>query len=209
MPLDKNVWSEPYAFCGDPHKIFYEFFGGDNPFAGERDRIKDFFEGYSFNCCYFLDFTYYAELEKAENFGGLVGRGQKKQDAPVERDLMLSLEEVYHGCIKKMRNSRRVMNDDGISSSYRDKILTVTVKRGWLAGTRITFEREGNQGPNSIPADIVFVLKDKPHNLYRREGPHLIYVEKIPLVKALTGSTIHVPTLDGRLLDIPITDLVK
>ena len=32
----------------------------------------------------------------------------KKQDPPIERDLYLSLEEVFHGCTKKMKISRRV-----------------------------------------------------------------------------------------------------
>ena len=41
-------------------------------------------------------------------FGGLQGRGRKKQDPPIERDLFLSLEEVFHGCTKKMKISRRV-----------------------------------------------------------------------------------------------------
>ena len=41
-------------------------------------------------------------------FGGLHGRGQKKQDVSIERDLVLSLEEVFHGCTKKMKISRRV-----------------------------------------------------------------------------------------------------
>jgi DnaJ homolog subfamily B member 13 len=41
-------------------------------------------------------------------FGGLRGRGAKKQDPPVERELALSLEELYHGCTKKMKISRRV-----------------------------------------------------------------------------------------------------
>ena len=41
-------------------------------------------------------------------FGGLAGRGRKKQDPPIERDLTLSLEEIYHGCTKKMKISRRV-----------------------------------------------------------------------------------------------------
>ena len=41
-------------------------------------------------------------------FGGLHGRGAKKQDPPIERDLFLSLEEVFHGCTKKMKISRRV-----------------------------------------------------------------------------------------------------
>lgn len=42
------------------------------------------------------------------SFGGLAGRGRKKQDPPIERDLYLSLEEVFHGCTKKMKISRRV-----------------------------------------------------------------------------------------------------
>ncbi len=91
----------------------------------------------------------------------------------------------------------------------REKILTITVKKGWKPGTRITFEQEGDQGPNSIPADIVFIVRDKAHPIFRREGTNLIYTQKIPLALALVGTTIHVPTLDGRVLDIPITDVVK
>jgi DnaJ homolog subfamily B member 13 len=106
---------------------------------------------------------------------------------------------------------KKVMNDDGHTSSFREKILTITVKRGWKPGTRITFEQEGDQGPNSIPADIVFIVKDKPHAIFRRDPlePNLIYTQKIPLSLALIGTTINVPTLDGRVLDLPITDIVK
>ena len=43
-------------------------------------------------------------------FGGLKGRSQPKQDPPIERDLMLTLEEVYNGCIKKMEISRKVIH---------------------------------------------------------------------------------------------------
>lgn len=41
-------------------------------------------------------------------FGGLKGRSQPKQDPPIERELLLTLEEVYNGCIKKMEISRKV-----------------------------------------------------------------------------------------------------
>ena len=37
------------------------------------------------------------------------------------------------------------MNEDGHTSSIRDKILTINVKRGWRSGTRITFQKEGDQ----------------------------------------------------------------
>jgi len=37
------------------------------------------------------------------SFGGLYGRGRKQQDQAIERDLALSLEEVFHGCTKKVQ----------------------------------------------------------------------------------------------------------
>jgi len=47
------------------------------------------------------------------------------------------------------------MNEDGLTSSIRDKILTITVKKGWKQGTRITFPQEGDQGPNNIPGTCI------------------------------------------------------
>lgn len=45
------------------------------------------------------------------------------------------------------------MNEDGHTSSIRDKILTITVKKGWKPNTRITFPEEGDQGPNNVPGN--------------------------------------------------------
>lgn len=41
-------------------------------------------------------------------FGGLRGRGAMKQDPPIVRDLYLSLEDLFYGCTKKIKISRRV-----------------------------------------------------------------------------------------------------
>ena len=49
-----------------------------------------------------------AEADMTSGFGGLHGRGAKKQDAAVLRELVLTLEEVFYGCTKKMKISRRV-----------------------------------------------------------------------------------------------------
>jgi len=83
------------------------------------------------------------------------------------------------------------------------------VKPGWRSGTRITFPQEGDQGPNNIPADIVFVVKDKPHSMFQRDKDNIIYTAKVPLVDALTGLIIDVPTLDDRLISIPVNDIVS
>ncbi|XP_038617616.1 dnaJ homolog subfamily B member 13 isoform X2 [Tachyglossus aculeatus] len=181
------VWTEGYVFHGNAEKVFRGFFGGDNPFS-------EFFSADG--------------SEVNVSFGGLRGRGVKKQDPPIERDLYLSLEDLFYGCTKKIKISRRVMNADRCSSTIRDKILTIDVQPGWRQGTRITFEKEGDQGPNIIPADIVFVVKEKLHPRFRREDDNLLFVSSIPLGKALVGCTVEVKTLDDRLLNIPINDIV-
>ncbi|XP_074160144.1 dnaJ homolog subfamily B member 13 isoform X2 [Sminthopsis crassicaudata] len=118
------TWTKGYVFHGDPNRVFHEFFGGDNPYSEFFDP-----DGMDVNL----------------NFGGLRGRGIKKQDPPIERDLYLSLEDLFFGCTKKIKISRRVMNDDRFSSTIKDKILTIDVLPGWKQGTRITFEKEGDQ----------------------------------------------------------------
>ncbi|KAM6097809.1 dnaJ homolog subfamily B member 13 isoform 1-T1 [Theristicus caerulescens] len=185
---DDNPWTAGYVFHNNPDKVFKEFFGGDNPFA-----------------------EFFAEdgSELILPFGGLRGRGAMKQDPPIVRDLYLSLEDLFYGCTKKIKISRRVMNEDGHTSSIRDKILTIDVRPGWRQGTRITFEREGDQGPNVIPADITFVVQEKLHPRFKRADDNLIYVATIPLGKALIGCTVDVRTLDGRLLNIPVNDIVE
>lgn len=58
---------------------------------------------------------------------------------------------------------------------------------------------------------MVFVLEEKPHSTYSREGDDLIAVIKVPLVDALSGPTPPatftrtITTLDGRIVryDIP------
>ena len=55
-------------------------------------------------------FNYDADIDSDgfATFGGLKGRAQPKQDLPIERDLALTLEEIFNGAVKKMKISRKV-----------------------------------------------------------------------------------------------------
>lgn len=60
---------------------------------------------YSVVVVFFLDFyTNDVPLQ----FGGLQPGVVKTQDSPIERDLHLSLDDLFHGCTKKIKISRRV-----------------------------------------------------------------------------------------------------
>ena len=51
-------------------------------------------------------------------------------------------------------------------------------------------------------ADIVFVVKTKPHDRFERDGNDLNYTAEITLDQALTGFAVHVEALDGRKLTV-------
>ncbi|XP_043094050.1 dnaJ homolog subfamily B member 1b [Puntigrus tetrazona] len=195
-----------YSFQGDPHAMFTEFFGGRNPFEqffgrnggmGEDMETDDPFASFGMG------------FPRSFNTGSHGGRPGKKQDPPVTHDLRVSLDEVFTGCTKKMKISRKRLNPDGRTTRSEDKILTVEVKKGWKEGTKITFPREGDETPTNIPADVVFVVKDKPHPVYKRDGSDIIYPAKITLREALCGCTVNVPTLDGRKIKLTNPDIVR
>ncbi|XP_073509941.1 dnaJ homolog subfamily B member 1 [Phyllobates terribilis] len=206
-----NGPSFSYSFHGDPHAMFAEFFRGRNPFdsffgrGDEEMETDDPFSGFG--------------MGGMGGFGHLGGfpraaPGQrevipKKQDPPVIRELPVSLEEINTGCTKKMKISHKRLGPDGRSIHTEDKILTIQVKKGWKEGTKITFPKEGDETPNNIPADIVFVLKDKPHSVFKRDSSNLIYTSKISLREALCGYSITVPTLDGRNIPLVSKDIVN
>ncbi|KAM6289217.1 LOW QUALITY PROTEIN: dnaJ homolog subfamily B member 1 [Aegotheles albertisi] len=196
-----------YTFRGDPHAMFAEFFDGRNPFdtffvqrnGGDDDDDGDTFT--TFHVGGFGNVTF-----PPRGRGGPDGR---KQDPPVLYELKVSLEEIYSGCTKKMKISHKRLNPDGKTVRKEDKILTIEVKKGWKEGTKITFPKEGDQTPTNIPADVVFVLKDKPHGVFRRDGSDIVYPAKISLreVRALCGCTVQTPT-DGRTIHV-FQDVLK
>ena len=90
-----------------------------------------------------------------------------------------------------------------------DEILTINVKPGWKKGTKITFPEKGNEQLGRPAADLAFVIDEKSHDRFTRDGNDLVYTQKIPLVDALTGYTVNLKTLDNRPLSVPVTGVVS
>lgn len=90
-----------------------------------------------------------------------------------------------------------------------EEILTIEIKPGWKKGTKITFPEKGNEQRGIIPSDLVFIVDEKPHAVFKRDGNDLVMTQKIPLVEALTGYTAQVSTLDGRSVTVPINNVIS
>lgn len=90
-----------------------------------------------------------------------------------------------------------------------EETLTIKVKPGWKKGTKITFEGMGTtEMPGTYPADMSFVIAEKRHSYFKREGDDLELTVEIPLIKALTDCTISVPLLGGDTMSLEINDVV-
>lgn len=216
-----------YTYHGDPRATFAQFFGSTTPF-------QTFFEFtrptsthvFNFNDDDMdIDDPFVCQTEpmrqgqggtyRSHSFnitGDSINRGSKErtqQDPPVEHDLYVSLEEILRGCTKRMKICRKVLKPNG-ATAKEEKVLTINVKPGWKAGTKITFQKEGDQMRGTVPADIVFIIRDKSHPIFRREGSDIRYTCKISLKQALCGTIIEVPTLTGEKITLNLTrEIIK
>ncbi|KAL8424880.1 hypothetical protein Efla_002999 [Eimeria flavescens] len=191
----------------DPSEIFSRFFGTDR-MGGDAD---DPFSHPIFGMAgaggpFGMRFSASTGARRCGSMQGSMGASSKPR--AYERDLVCSLEELYSGTTKKMKIGRtRFHNGQPVKE---DSVVAVDVKAGWKEGTKVTFAGEGGQeAPNGPPGDLVFVVKCRPHARFVRDGSHLVYRVPLPLIKALTGFTVAVTTLDNRTLHVKVDEVVS
>lgn len=166
--------------------------GGGNPFAsmGGGGGFPGGFGGMGM------------DLDDDDMHGG--GSAPKKPPPEITKPLPISLEDLYKGTTKKLKITKKLM-----SGREESNVLEINVKAGWKAGTKVRFAGAGSETPSG-PQDMVFVIEEKPHTIFKREGDDLVYNFQVPLVDALTGpdgggtpgrSITH---LDGRTINFNI-----
>uniref|UniRef100_A0A8B9H9W3 DnaJ heat shock protein family (Hsp40) member A2b n=1 Tax=Astyanax mexicanus TaxID=7994 RepID=A0A8B9H9W3_ASTMX len=148
--------------------------------------------------------------------------GGRKRGEDMVHPLKVSLEDLYNGKTTKLQLSKNVLCSvmlfnilsAGEVISERDrckqcegrkvikemKVLEVHVDKGMKHGQKITFSGEADQSPNTEPGDIILVLQEKEHEVFRRDGNDLHMSQTIGLVEALCGFQLTLTHLDGRHL---------
>ncbi|KAJ4578472.1 Molecular chaperone (DnaJ super) [Exophiala dermatitidis] len=139
--------------------------------------------------------------------GGFGQRQQQPQPRPqtpevtvVERQLPVSLEDMYKGAHKKMKIKRKTFNSQG-QRTTEDKILEMDIKPGLKAGSKIKFAGVGDQEEGGSQ-DLHFIVAQKPHPTLTCEGDNLRTTIELDLKEALTGWQRTVTTIDGKQLKV-------
>jgi len=81
------------------------------------------------------------------------------------------------------------------------KIIEIKAEPGSVHGQKIRFGGEADHLPNTIPGDVIVIVTEKEHPIFKRQGSDLHCKVKIDLVTALAGGTFTIQHLDGRILE--------
>ncbi len=94
---------------------------------------------------------------------------------------------------------------DGNGLVPKEQKLEVAIPAGVDDGMRVRLTGEGQPSPDGgPPGDAYCFVHVKQHSLFRRDGSDLILQLPITFSQAALGTTIEVPTLEGRRpLEIP------
>jgi curved DNA-binding protein len=200
--------NEAYAVLSDKEKRKqYDTFGAE----GFRQRFtqEDIFRGFDFD--EILSGLFGGRSKREFRFGGRGGfdfgdifgqtayqdMGRMRQKGEdILYELTISLEESAFGGEKR------------ISYRKNGKMEEVTVKipRGIPQGKKLRLAGKGMEGRNGgPPGDLYLQISIKDHPFFKREGDDLIVEKEINFSDAVLGTTVEVPTLEGKkIVKVPI-----
>ena len=76
--------------------------------------------------------------------------------------------------------------------------LTVDVQPGMADGDQIKFEQVADEAVGHIPGDLIFTIKQAPHETFVRKGDNLHMTMAISLLDSLVGFSTSFKHLDGH-----------
>lgn len=199
--------------------------GGGNPFEGFAGGGHGFSQADAFNIFsqmggFGMDdggFSFTSSGGMPGGFGGMGGAGgmpggfggmgggmgggrsaRRPEPDTVTMPLAVSLEDLYNGAVKKLKINRK-----NASGTKELKVLEIQIKPGWKAGTKLTFKNEGDyQSECQARQTIQFVLEEKPHPLFTRDGNDLKMTIPLTFKESLCGFEKEVTTIDGRRIPL-------
>ena len=211
--------NEAHAVLSDPDKrARYDQLGPNGRAGGDFTRPS---EGSPYGRGEYRDLGGGDGAAYSDFFASLFGRprGQRRARQPVagrdiETDLSLELEEASRGGRRSVTvegsEDCQICGGTGVTWDQvcqacggqgaigKPRTLEVQIPPGVRAGTRLRLAGQGEPGRNGGPAgDLYFVVRVRPHRLYRISGDDLEIDLPVYPWEAAVGTEVEVPTLEG------------
>ncbi|MGC4190744.1 MAG: J domain-containing protein [Thermomicrobiales bacterium] len=174
---------------GQSHAYEGGFPGGETYTTYSQEDLEDLFGGDN----PFSDFF-------QSSFGG-GGRSGRRSTAPrrgrdYEYEIEVTLQQAYRGATTQLTFARQ---------GEPDRTLEVTIPGGVTDGSRIRLAGQGAPGINGgASGDLFLIVSMLPDRQFTRDGDDLTVKVNAPFTDFLLGGSVHVPTPDGRRLELTV-----
>ena len=113
------------------------------------------------------------------------------------------MEELYSGKATKVRVSRnrirKIEGDEGAKILVQEKkVLECRVDKGAPDGEKYIFHGEADEHLEKEAGDVVFIVQQQKHPIFKRKGADLLMTKEITLLESLCGVDFEVEHLDGK-----------
>jgi len=149
-------------------------------------KVNDKTDSKNFSDFFEMFFGKHKERSQSEEKAQSQSSTKKKGDN-YEMEIELSLEDTYHGCIRKIEIS---------TAKEQIRRLEVTIPPGVRAGTKIKISNEGKPGTNGAAnGDLFLRVKIKEHDKFWLEDDDIHSELKLEPFEAVLGCAKKIPTL--------------
>ncbi len=131
-------------------------------------------------------------------FGDIFGRGrpQPHRNRTLNMQTAITLEEAFSG--------KDLIATVGLPNG-KEQVVEVKIPAGIQDGTTLRLAQMGDDSIPNIPrGDIHLTVNVAPHPKFQRQGDDLVCDLELSCVDAMVGKTIHIETIDRKILELTI-----
>jgi len=197
----------------DPTDIFSAFFGGGGPSGGggkRRQKTDDVKQELKVT----LEQIYGGQTKKMAITRQVIDKDIGVQECAECDGRGVKVQVIRMGpMIQQMQSSCSKCQGQGKSFATKKEkqILEVHISKGSPEGHQIKFHEMADEKPDHDTGDVIFVVREQEHPVFKRKGADLFVERSISLADALCGYELDIQHLDGRKLRVKTNagDIIK
>lgn len=90
----------------------------------------------------------------------------------------------------------------GVDSSglkKQEEVISIKIPAGVTEGMQLSMSGKGNEVAGGVPGDLLILIEEEEDDTLKRDGNNVIYDLYISFIDAALGTSIEVPTIDGKV----------